>query len=61
MDNKYKQMSNSEIRIEMLNLENTYETKKAKISKLLEEMRKLDIEYVAAKSELDKRGANKWQ
>lgn len=61
MDNKYKQMSNSEIRIEMLNLENAYEAKKANISKLLEEMRKLDIEYVAAKSELDKRGANKWQ
>ena len=55
MNNKYKNMSNGEIKIEMINLENKYESIKAKIMELMAEMKSLDDEYIEAKKELDNR------
>ena len=56
MANKdFKNMSNGEIKIEMKNLENEYESTKIKILKMIEKMKELDAEYIDAKKELTNR------
>ena len=49
---EYCNMSNNEIKLEMLNLENSYEALKIKALKIINEMHDLDSEYIAAKNEL---------
>jgi hypothetical protein len=51
----FKNMSNGEIKIEMKNLENEYESTKIKILKMIEKMKELDAEYIDAKKELTNR------
>jgi hypothetical protein len=51
----FKNMSNGEIKIEMKNLENEYESTKIKILKMVERMKELDAEYIDAKKELTNR------
>ena len=51
----FKNMSNGEIKIEMKNLENEYESTKFKILKMVEKMKELDAEYIDAKKELTNR------
>lgn len=51
----FKEMSNSEIKIEMRNLENLYENKKMKVVALINELKELDDEYINAKEELNNR------
>ncbi len=46
-----KNISNSELRLYKLNLENEYEAIKAKIASLEEELDKLDREYAKAENE----------
>jgi hypothetical protein len=46
-----KNLSNSELRLYKLNLENEYEAIKAKIASLEEELDKLDREYAKAENE----------
>ncbi len=46
-----KNMSNNELKLYKLALENEYEAIKAKISALEEELDKLDIEYTKAENE----------
>ncbi len=48
----FKNMSNSDIKIEMKNLENKYEGIKNQILKLVNEMKELDAEYIEGKKEL---------
>jgi len=48
----FKNMSNSDIKIEMKNLENKYEGIKNQILKLVGEMKELDAEYIEGKKEL---------
>lgn len=48
-------MSNGEIKIEIKNLENEYESTKIKILKMVERMKELDAEYIDAKKELTNR------
>ena len=48
----FKNMSNGEIRIEMKNLENEYESIKIKILKMVDKMKELDASYIDAKNEL---------
>ena len=49
---EYGNMSNNEIKLEMRNLENSYEALKIKALKIINEMHDLDSEYIAAKNEL---------
>lgn len=49
---EYGNMSNNEIKLEMHNLENSYEALKIKALKIINEMHDLDSEYIAAKNEL---------
>ena len=49
---EYGNMSNNEIKLEMRNLENSYEALKIKALKIIIEMHDLDSEYIAAKNEL---------
>jgi ribosomal protein L29 len=51
----FKNMSNGEIKIEIKNLENEYESTKIKILKMVERMKELDAEYIDAKKELTNR------
>jgi len=55
MNENYKNMSNSEIKFEMINLENKYEKTKSKILLLIAEMKELDEKYISAKNELNNR------
>ena len=48
----FKNMSNGDIKIEMKNLENKYESIKIKVLKMIEEMKALDAEYINGKKEL---------
>jgi hypothetical protein len=45
-------MSNGDIKIEMRNLENKYESIKMKVLNMIEEMKELDAEYIKGKKEL---------
>ena len=49
---EYGNMSNNEIKLEIRNLENSYEALKIKALKIINEMHDLDSEYIAAKNEL---------
>ena len=51
----FKDMSNNEIKIEMKNLENKYESTKLKILNLINDLKELDDEYISAKNELNNR------
>lgn len=48
-------MSNNDIKIYMLSLENEYEAKKVEISKIFEDMNNISREYNKAKAEQGKR------
>jgi len=48
----FKSMSNSDIKLEMKNLENEYEGIKNQIFKLIEKMKELDALYIEGKKEL---------
>ena len=48
----FKNMSNGDIKIEMKNLENKYESIKSQVLKFINEMKELDDEYIEAKKEL---------
>lgn len=50
-----KDMTNSELRIEMKSLSDEYEVKKNKIRSLLSEMHELDVRYNKIETELNKR------
>lgn len=50
-----KDMTNSELRIEMKSLSDEYEVKKNKIRNLLSEMHELDVRYNKIEAELNKR------
>jgi hypothetical protein len=56
MEKDYKKMSNAEIRIELKNLENEFESLKIKISSHLQKMNELDQSYLNGLEELKKRG-----
>ena len=46
-----KKMTNNEIRLYKMNLENEYEATKAKISELEKLLDELDVEYIKAENE----------
>jgi len=48
----FKSMSNNDIKIEMKNLENKYESVKSQILKLVNKMKELDALYIEGKKEL---------
>lgn len=52
---EWSTMSNTDIRVKMSSMEMEYENVKNKISGLIDELDKLDIEYNKAKKELEKR------
>jgi hypothetical protein len=56
---EYNQMSNSELRILLKEMENEYESLKNKISLGLEKMDKLDEKYIKVKDLLNKRTKGK--
>jgi hypothetical protein len=51
----FKNMSNGDIKLEMRNLENKYESIKNQVLKLIEEMKYLDASYIEGKKELNNR------
>ena len=51
MSKDYKNMSNNELRLAKMNLENEYEATKAKIAALEEHLDKLDREYFKVEEE----------
>lgn len=51
----FKNMSNEEIKLEMRNLENEYESSKEKALKLMNRLKELDLLFVEAKKELNNR------
>ena len=51
----FSTMSNEDIKITLKNLENEFESKKLKIKTLMEDMEKLDSDYIKGKNELSKR------
>lgn len=59
MDN-FKNYTNSELNIKLKNLENEYEVYKTKALYIINEMKKLDIEYAKVQDELKKRKINIW-
>lgn len=52
---EWNNMSNTDIRIKMSSMKEEYEAIKNKINNLLSQLDTLDIEYVKAKKELEKR------
>lgn len=59
MDN-FKNYTNSELNIKLKKLENEYEVYKTKALYIINEMKKLDIEYAKVQDELKKRKINIW-
>jgi uncharacterized protein YpuA (DUF1002 family) len=59
MDN-FKNYTNSELNIKLKTLENEYETYKTKALNIINNMKKLDIEYIKVQDELKKRKFNIW-
>lgn len=55
MEINFNYLSNAEIRIKLIELENEYEAKKNKIRDLMYEMSELDKYYTEGKNILDKR------
>lgn len=60
MKKDYKNMSNGEIINEMRTLENSYESAKMKAISLIDEMKRLDGEYIRAQKEIINRSNGKW-
>ncbi len=52
---EYKNLTNSELNIELKKLENQYENVKIKVMKMLNEMKALNNSYLEAKNELNNR------
>lgn len=52
----FSKLSNSEINLKMMSYDNEYKAKKNKIIELVEDLKELDILYIKAKEELNKRG-----
>lgn len=59
MDIEYNKLSNSELKIILLEMENEYESLKTKIKQSLERMETLDKKYNDVKKTLDKRTKGK--
>lgn len=59
MDIEYNKLSNSELKIILLEMENEYESLKIKIKQSLERMETLDKKYNDVKKTLDKRTKGK--
>lgn len=59
MDN-FKNYTNSELNIKLKTLENEYEAYKTKALNIINNMKKLDIEYIKVQDELKKRKFNIW-
>lgn len=59
MDIEYNKLSNSELKIILVEMENEYESLKAKIKQSLERMETLDKKYNDVKKTLDKRTKGK--
>lgn len=55
MKNKFSDMSNSEIKIKLIEMENEYESIKNNVIKQMERMEELDKNYLNGKNELKKR------
>ena len=60
MAKNYKEMNNSEIKIEMKNLENQFEKTKLEVIELTNKLKELDKEYLSAKQELNNRSKGLW-
>jgi hypothetical protein len=52
----FSKLSNAEINLKMMSYDNEYKAKKNKIIELVEDLKELDILYIKAKEELNKRG-----
>lgn len=48
-------MSNADINIRMMALENEFESKRKKVNEVLQELLDIDKEYLSAKAEMEKR------
>lgn len=59
MDIEYNKLSNSELKIILIEMENEYESLKTKIKQSLERMETLDKKYNDVKKTLDKRTKGK--
>ena len=59
MDIEYNKLSNSELKIILVEMENEYESLKTKIKQSLERMETLDKKYNDVKKTLDKRTKGK--
>lgn len=59
IQDKYLDLSNAEMRIKLLTMENEYEAIKNRIKKDLERMDELDKEYTSMKQVLNKRTRGK--
>ena len=57
VNEKFSEMSNSEIKVKMEEYKNEYEAIKSKIAALVERMNELDTVYLNATNELKKRRA----
>ena len=55
LNDKYLDLSNAELRVKLVSMENEYEALKVKVKESLERMQKLDEEYIAMKQVLNKR------
>lgn len=55
LNDKYLDLSNAELRVKLVSMENEYEALKIKVKESLERMQKLDEEYIAMKQVLNKR------
>ena len=55
MDDKYLNLSNAEIRVKLVTMENEYEALKIKIKDCIERMDTLNKEFISMKQVLNKR------
>jgi hypothetical protein len=56
--NDFTKMSNAEINIKMMALENEFEIKRAKVNEMLRELVDINTAYLDAKTEIKKRKGN---
>lgn len=59
MEDKYLNLSNAELRIKLITLENEYEAIKSRIKNDLEHLDLLDSEYISVQQVLNKRTKGK--
>ena len=52
----FSKMSNSELNMKLMTYDNEYDIRKTKIIDLVHELEDLDLLYIKAKKELEKRG-----